>query len=76
MAYKTYMNRPAKVITSWEHLPVLLSVDQAATLLQISVEAVRKLIRNGRIQATRIDGTQYRISRDWLQGWTTGTTMQ
>lgn len=72
MAYKTYMGRPAKTIMSWDKLPVLLSVEQVATLLQISVEAVRKQIRNGRIRATRIDGTQYRVSREWLKAWTTG----
>lgn len=48
--------------------PMLLRVDEVATLLQVSGSTITRWIRQGRLPAIRIE-REWRISRDDLTSW-------
>lgn len=52
-------------------LPLILTVEQAADLLQMSTPVVRKLARDGTVLARRVGG-QWRFSRDRLHRYIAG----
>jgi excisionase family DNA binding protein len=51
--------------------PVMYSVEQVASLLDLHVKTVRGYVRDGKLKAVRI-GKQYRISRDAVEEFTGG----
>lgn len=53
------------VYTEYEKVPVLMTIQQAAILLQMSDRTVLNLIANGEIEAIKI-GNQWRIPKDKL----------
>ena len=53
------------VYTEYEKVPVLMTIQQAAVLLQLSERTVLNLVNNGEIEAIKI-GNQWRISKDNL----------
>ena len=57
--------------TDWEQLDLVLDVAQLCAVLRITEPTALKLLKNGEIPAAKI-GTQWRISRDALQGYLAG----
>ena len=53
------------------HTPSLLSVEQVAGILKLTVRTVRSYVRNGSLKATRI-GKQYRVALGDLETFTGG----
>jgi excisionase family DNA binding protein len=54
-----------KVYTEYDKVPVLMTVQQAANLLQMSERTVLNLINNNEIEATKY-GKEWRISKEKL----------
>jgi excisionase family DNA binding protein len=52
-------------------LPDVLTVDQAAELLQLSSKTLKRLAQAGRIPGRRV-GNQWRFSRHALMDWLAG----
>jgi excisionase family DNA binding protein len=52
--------------TDWNHLPLLMSLEEASILLQITPEALRRLCKAGKIPAAQF-GKLWRISRDVIR---------
>lgn len=71
----------ATVVTSWNTLPSLLTIDEAAAILRISVATARRMAREGTIKAGKIGPKIWRVDRDSLreymngvaEKWATGT---
>lgn len=55
-----------KHYTEWGRVPLLLTTDQAAILLQSTPENLRKLCRTGKLPAIQV-GVEWRISRDSIR---------
>lgn len=53
-------------------LPDVLTVDQAAELLQLSGKTLKRLAQAGRVPGRRV-GNQWRFSRQALMDWLAGT---
>lgn len=53
------------VYTEYDKVPVLMTVQQAANLLQMSERTVLNLINNNEIEATKY-GKEWRISKEKL----------
>lgn len=53
------------VYTEYEKVPVLMTIQQAAVLLQLSERTVLNLITSNQIEAIKI-GNQWRIPKDKL----------
>ena len=53
------------VFTEYEKVPVLMTIQQAAVLLQMSDRTVLNLINSNKIEAIRV-GNQWRIPKDKL----------
>lgn len=53
------------VYTEYEKVPVLMTIQQAAVLLQLSERTVLNLIMSNQIEAIKI-GNQWRIPKDKL----------
>ncbi len=53
------------VYTEYDKVPVLMTVQQAANLLQMSERTVLNLINNNEIEATKF-GKEWRISKEKL----------
>lgn len=66
------MYKPRKACTSWERLPVSMTIEQAAVLLQLTDGGVRELCRRGVVPAVRL-GKEWRIARDALRQCLEGT---
>lgn len=47
----------------WNRVPLMLTIDQAAVLIQITPEHLRTLCRKGIVPAMQL-GQEWRISRD------------
>jgi len=61
---------PAASLTGTEAFPPILTTAQAAELLQVHVEYLRKMVREGRIPAHRFPGgREIRFVRDELITW-------
>lgn len=52
--------------TDWSRVPLVLCIDQAAVLLQMTPENLRKLCRQGKIPAMQL-GSEWRISKDSIR---------
>lgn len=52
--------------TEWGRVPLLLTIDQAAILLQCTPENLRKLCRQGKVPAMQL-GSEWRISKDSIR---------
>lgn len=61
---------PAHVTSS--ELPDVLTVEQAAELLQLSGKTLKRLAQAGRVPGRRV-GNQWRFSRAALMDWVAGT---
>ena len=61
-------NRPVYLtqIRSWDSLPAVLTLSQAAVLLQVPEDTLRHLLRSGKLPGFKI-GSQWRISKDMLR---------
>jgi excisionase family DNA binding protein len=49
--------------THWDDVPLLLTTDEAATLLRLHVNTIKYMIRNGKLPAARV-GRAWRIPRE------------
>lgn len=56
----------SRYFTSWDKVPLLLDMPQAAVLLQITPEHLRRLCKQGKVPAVQV-GKGWRISRDVIQ---------
>lgn len=54
-----------KQYLTWNDVPALLSIEEAAVLLGLSIESVRRYCLTGDIPATQI-GKQWRIDKEKL----------
>ncbi len=52
--------------TSFEELPLVLTIEELAPLLNVGRNTVYELVRNGQIKSIKI-GSQYRILKQELQ---------
>ncbi len=50
----------------WDQMPVLLTVPEAANLLRVTEQAVRAMLREGKIPAIKA-GREWRIERDAIK---------
>lgn len=60
---------PARLTSS--ELPDVLTVEQAAELLQLSSKTLKRLSQAGRVPGRRV-GNQWRFSRQALMDWLAG----
>ncbi len=60
---------PARLTSS--ELPDVLTVEQAAELLQLSTKTLKRLSQAGRVPGRRV-GNQWRFSRQALMDWLAG----
>ena len=64
------VEREAPHLHSADEFPVVLTTAMAAELLQLHVEHLRRLVRDGRIPCHRFPGgREMRFLRDELLGW-------
>lgn len=54
-----------------QDLPEILTMEQAAELLQVSVRTIQRLVKTGEIPGRQV-GTQWRFHRDQLIDWVRG----
>lgn len=54
--------------TSFEQLPLVLSVEQLATVLGVGINNAYQLVRNGSVYSVQI-GRQYRIPKNALEAY-------
>jgi len=57
------MQRMPKYYCDWSRLPLMLTINLAAVLIQITPEHLRTLCRKGIVPAMQL-GQEWRISRD------------
>lgn len=62
VAYNTLAVKGVKMITE-----ELLTVEQAAKLLQVRCETIRRYIKNGHLQALTLPGGDYRLREKDIQ---------
>jgi len=55
--------------------PVILTLEQAAEMLQLSTRTIQRLVNKGRMPGRRIGG-QWRFDRDQLREWVRGADME
>lgn len=59
-------NKPQKPFTSFDELPLFLSVAEVMRLLRLSEPTVLKQIQSGKIPSVRVgDHGEYRIPKSW-----------
>ncbi len=58
--------------TNLENLPLVLTVEQLATILGIGINNAYKLVRSSRIQSIQI-GRQYKIPKNALKAFLSAT---
>jgi len=61
-------SRKVTEYTSFEQLPLVLSVEQLAAVLGIGINSAYQLVRSGRVGSLRI-GRQYKIPRNALEAY-------
>lgn len=61
MAYKKY-----NYYRDWDELPLLLTLEQCAVILNMSYEMTRRWARTGVLPAVKIEST-WRVSKDKLR---------
>lgn len=62
---------------TWESLPLMLTVQQAAEVLQCVPETVKRALRSGRLKGCKLGTTancSWRIERDVLKRFAEGDT--
>ena len=52
-------------------LPIILTLEQAAEMLQLSTRTIQRLVSKGKMPGRRIGG-QWRFDRDQLRAWVCG----
>lgn len=52
--------------TDWLDVPVMMDAAAVAVVLGLKHETVRKAIQDGRLPATKVMGTQWRVRKDQL----------
>ena len=55
--------------------PIILTLEQAAEMLQLSARTVQRLVSKGQMPGRRIGG-QWRFDRDQLREWVRGADVQ
>lgn len=60
------MTKRKTAITSWDELPIVLTPEDVARLLNMSESNVRKMFRNGIIPAKKV-GELWRTTRETLE---------
>lgn len=60
-------------MTTQTNTPEVLTSDEAADLLRITPETIRRMVRRGDLSAQRIGG-RIRITRASLQAWLANTS--
>lgn len=58
-----------------DEFPIILTLEQAAELLQLSARTVQRLVSRGRMPGRRIGG-QWRFDRDQLREWVRGAEVE
>lgn len=53
---------------NWDNIPVLLSLQEASVLLQVTPECIRKYCISGKLPAIQI-GKSWHVDRDALMHW-------
>ena len=67
-----------KAKTTWENLPLMLTVQQAAEILQCVPETVKRALRSGRLKGCKLGDTAncaWRIERGELLRFAKGETV-
>lgn len=57
------MQRNLKYFYDWNRVPLMMTIDQAAILIQITLEHLRTLCRKGIVPAMQL-GQEWRIDRE------------
>jgi excisionase family DNA binding protein len=60
------MQRMPKYYCDWSRLPLMLTINQAAVLIQITPEHLRTLCRKGIVPAMQL-GQEWRIDREVMR---------
>lgn len=50
------------------NLPEILTIEQAAEMLQVSVRTIQRMVKDGKIPGRQV-GSQWRFDRDQLREW-------
>ena len=58
-----------RTITNWDELPLFLSVDLVATMLDVNRETVKRWLQNGTLKGFKI-GKNWYIARDQFKLFT------
>lgn len=58
-----------------DEFPIILTLDQAAELLQLSPRTVQRMVSKGKMPGRRIGG-QWRFDRDQLREWVRGAKVE
>jgi excisionase family DNA binding protein len=58
-----------------DEYPVILTLEQAAEMLQLSARTVQRMVSKGRMPGRRIGG-QWRFDRDQLREWVRGAEVE
>lgn len=51
---------------SWDNVPLVLSADQVALILCYKTSTVRRLRRDGKLKATKLNNGKYLFERDYI----------
>ncbi len=58
-----------------DEFPIILTLEQAAEMLQLSARTVQRLVSKGKMPGRRIGG-QWRFDRDQLREWVCGADVE
>ena len=67
------MYREPRQYTDWSRVPLMLTISQAAVLIQITPEHLRTLCRKGIVPAMQL-GQEWRIDREVVREMLKGST--
>ncbi len=62
-------NGTSKIYKNWDDAPVLLSTEQAAGLMQIHLNTMKRWLYDGKIPGARKIGRDWRIDKASLRRW-------
>ena len=57
--------------TSWDEFPLVLTTEEAAALLRVHINTIKKMCNEGRLPANKV-GRDWRILRDELREYLQG----
>lgn len=66
------MPRAGRAPTSWEELPLIMTVEQVVDFLQVEEKLVRKMLNEKAMPGRRVGAKLWRVSRDRLRKWVEG----